>query len=422
MSQRIFPITMPKWGIEMTQGTITEWHAQPGQAITKGDALLDVETEKIVNSVEAPASGTLRRILADSGATENVGALIAVFAGAEVTDADVDAFIAGFQPADTGFEPDSSSAPPASPATAPVPPPATATAPPVSTDEGGGKVSPIARRLAERLGIDVSLIKGTGTHGRVSKEDVEAYAATLQGVSSGSSGAAATPAASAGAGPVRERMTSMRATIAKRLLESKQTIPHYRLAVDVELTALLAHRATLNTGGATKVSINDLLVRATALALVRHPEVNAQLQGDEIVKYAHADVCVAVASANGLVTPIVRAAETKTAAQIAAEVADLAERARGNRLTREEITGGTFTVSNLGMFGVDRFDAIINPPQVAILAVGAASDRVVARDGQPAVRRMVTLTLSCDHRVVDGAMGARFLATLRELIEDPLSL
>jgi pyruvate dehydrogenase E2 component (dihydrolipoamide acetyltransferase) len=410
---------MPKWGIEMTQGTITEWHAQPGQAITKGDALLDVETEKIVNSVEAPASGTLRRILADSGATENVGALIAVFAGADVTDAEVDEFIAGFRPADTGFEPEDSGASAPSPAPTPVPTPASATAAAVSADEGGGKVSPIARRLAERLGIDVSLIKGTGTHGRVSKEDVEAYAASLQGSASDNPGVTSP---SAGAGPVRERMTSMRATIAKRLLESKQTIPHYRLAVDVELTALLAHRATLNRGGATKVSINDLLVRATALALARHPEVNAQLQGDEIVKFAQADVCVAVASANGLVTPVVRAAETKTAAQVSAEVADLAERVRANRLTREEITGGTFTVSNLGMFGVDRFDAIINPPQVAILAVGAATDRVVARDGQPAVRRMVTLTLSCDHRVVDGAMGARFLATLRELLEDPQSL
>jgi pyruvate dehydrogenase E2 component (dihydrolipoamide acetyltransferase) len=214
----------------------------------------------------------------------------------------------------------------------------------------------------------------------------------------------------------------MRATIARRLLESKQTIPHYRLAVDVELTALLAHRAALNTGGSVKVSINDLLVRAVALALVRHPEVNAQLQGDEIVRFPQADVCVAVASDSGLITPVVRNADAKTAAQISTEVADLAERARNNRLTREEITGGTFTVSNLGMFGVDHFDAIINPPQVAILAVGAGQDRVVARDGQPAVRRMVTLTLSCDHRVVDGAMGAKFLATLRELVETAKSL
>jgi pyruvate dehydrogenase E2 component (dihydrolipoamide acetyltransferase) len=238
---------------------------------------------------------------------------------------------------------------------------------------------------------------------------------------SGQSGTPA-PAAAGTAAPVRERMTSMRATIARRLLESKQTIPHYRLAVDVELTALLAHRTALNAGGSVKVSINDLLVRAVALALVRHPEVNAQLQGDEIVRFPQADVCVAVASDSGLITPVVRNADAKTSAQISAEVADLAERARGNRLTREEITGGTFTVSNLGMFGVDRFDAIINPPQVAILAVGAAQDRVVARDGQATVRRMVTLTLSCDHRVVDGAMGAKFLATLRELVETATSL
>ena len=416
MSQRIYPVTMPKWGIEMTEGTITEWHVSPGQSVTKGDHLLDVETEKIVNSVEAPASGTVRRVLADVGGTEKVGALIAVFAEADVPDTEVDAFIAAFKPADTSFEPDGGSAPAPSPAPAAAP---VAAANVEASADGGGKVSPIARRLAEKLGIDVSLIKGTGTHGRVSKEDVEAYAAAMQ---AGQTGAAATAAVAGTAAPMRERMTSMRATIARRLLESKQTIPHYRLAVDVELTALLAHRAALNAGGSAKVSINDLLVRAVALALVRHPEVNAQLQGDEIVRFTQADVCVAVASESGLVTPVVRNADAKTAAQISTEVADLAERARSNRLTREEITGGTFTVSNLGMFGVDRFDAIINPPQVAILAVGAGQDRVVARDGQPAVRRMVTLTLSCDHRVVDGAMGAKFLATLRELVETAKSL
>ena len=209
----------------------------------------------------------------------------------------------------------------------------------------------------------------------------------------------------------------MRATIARRLLEAKQSIPHYRLSVDVDLTALLAHRAQLNAAGGAKVSVNDLLVRAAALALVRHPVVNSQLQGDEIVRFPQADVCVAVATENGLVTPIVRAAETKSPARIATEIADLAERARSGKLTRDEITGGTFTVSNLGMYGVDRFDGIINPPQVAILAVGAATDRVVARNGLPAVAKVATLTLSCDHRVVDGAAGAQFLATMRELIE-----
>ena len=338
MSQRIFPITMPKWGIEMTQGTITAWHAQPGQAVTKGDALLDVETEKIVNSVESPASGTLRRILADSGATENVGALIAVFAEADVAEADVDAFIAGFQPADTGFEPEDSSAPAPSAATAAAPPPASAAAPAVSADGWRRQGQP---DRAPPRGAPRDRRVGHQGH-RHPRARLEGGRRSVRRVAAGWSRAVPLPRRrrrqSQAQVPVRERMTSMRATIAKRLLESKQTIPHYRLAVDVELTALLAHRATLNTGGATKVSINDLLVRATALALARHPEVNAQLQGDEIVKYAQADVCVAVASANGLVTPVVRAAETKTAAQIAAEVADLAERARGNRLTREEIT------------------------------------------------------------------------------------
>jgi pyruvate dehydrogenase E2 component (dihydrolipoamide acetyltransferase) len=414
MSQRIFPITMPKWGIEMQQGTITQWHAAPGQTLAKGDTLLDVETEKIVNSVEAPVAGTLRRILADVGATESVGVLIAVFANADVADAEIDHFVSCFKPADTSFEPDAGASAASTAASAPSP-----AAPTAEATDGAGKVSPIARRLAEKFGIDVTQIKGTGSHGRVSKEDVEAYIAAMGGSAQPSTAAAA---ADTMAAPMRERMTSMRATIARRLLESKQSIPHYRLAIDVDLTALLARRAATNAAGGTKVSVNDLLVRASALALAQHPAVNAQLQGDEVVKFPQADICVAVAADNGLVTPIVRSAETKSAAQIAAEVTDLAERARGGKLTREEITGGTFTVSNLGMFGVDRFDAIINPPQVAILAIGAATDRVVARNGQPAVARVATLTLSCDHRVVDGATGARFLATLRELVESATAL
>jgi len=405
MRQRIYPVTMPKWGIEMQEGTITQWHATPGQPVAKGDALLDVETEKIVNSVEAPVAGTLRRILADTGATAAVGALIAVFAAPDVAESEVDAFIAGFRPADTSFEPDAGTAGSAAPAP--------------TEAEGETRVSPIARRLAGKLGVDVTRIKGTGSHGRVSKEDVEAYAAAT---SRGMGAPAAPAAATAGPAPTREKMTSMRATIARRLLESKQSIPHYRLAVDVDLTALLVRRAQLNAGGGNKISVNDLLVRACALALVKHPAVNAQLQGDEVVKFPQADVCVAVASDNGLVTPIVRAADTKSTAQIANEVADLAERARSGRLTRDEITGGTFTISNLGMFGVDRFDAIINPPQVAILAVGAGTDRVIARSGQAVVAKVATLTLSCDHRVVDGVAGAQFLAALRELVERPDTL
>jgi pyruvate dehydrogenase E2 component (dihydrolipoamide acetyltransferase) len=425
MSQRIFPITMPKWGIEMQEGTITDWHFAPGADVAKGEVLLDVETEKIVNSVEAPVAGTLRRIVAEKGATEKVGALIAIFADAAVADGEIDAFVATFRPADSSFEPDAGGA-----AAAPAPAArADGTAPAAETD-GEARVSPIARRIAERLGVDLANVRGTGRNGRVSKEDVEAYAAA-QGLGGAGTGAAAAPTAAAGGAPApaaatnpvtREKLTSMRATIARRLLESKQGIPHYRLSVDVDLSALLARRAELNADGGARISVNDLLLRACALALVEHPGVNAQLHGDEVHRYAHADVCVAVATDGGLVTPVVRAADRLTAAQVATAVVDLAERARTGRLTRDEISGGTFTISNLGMYGVDRFDGIINPPQVAILAVGAGRERVIARDGRPVVATVATLTLSCDHRVVDGAVGAQFLATLRARIEQPAAL
>ena len=410
MSQQIFPITMPKWGIEMQQGTITQWHAAPGQTVQKGDTLLDVETEKIVNSVEAPVSGVLRQILAATGAVENVGALIAVFAEPSVSDEEINAFVRGFKPPNTSFEPDSA---PAAAGVAQTPAPVTA-----PTEEG--RISPIARRVAERLGIDISKVQGTGRNGRVSKEDVEAYAAKSGSGASPQAGGTATVTAPSAA-PVREKMSSMRATIAKRLLASTQEIPHYRLEVDVDFTALLEHRAALNASGG-KVSVNDLLVRATAITLMAHKAVNAQLVGDEILKSAHADISIAIATENGLITPVVRGAEQKTPAQIGAEVRDFAERARTNRLTREEISGGSFTISNLGMFGIDRFDAIINPPQVAILAVGAAADRVIVRNGRQLIAKTATLTLSADHRVVDGAVGAQFLGALRALLEQPTSL
>jgi pyruvate dehydrogenase E2 component (dihydrolipoamide acetyltransferase) len=410
---------MPKWGIEMQEGTITTWNIAPGQSIGKGENLLEVETEKIVNSVEAPIAGTLRRIVGQPGEVRKVGALIGVFAEADISDAEIDRFIASFKGADASFEPDPAAAPSpaAAPAPAVIPPRAEPQAFTSSGDEGAeARVSPIARRLAEQLGVDLSKVKGTGRNGRISKEDVEAYAAAQ----AASAGAAASGAAGANAS-TREKLASMRATIAKRLVESKQTIPHYRLAADADAAALLARRAVLANAG-TRVSVNDLIVRACALALVEHPAVNAQLVGDEVVRYADADIALAVATDNGLITPIVRSVNRKSLAEIAAESAALAERARAGKLTRDEITGGTFTVSNLGMFGLDRFDAIINPPQVAILAVGAARDSVVVRAGQPAVGKLIALTLSCDHRVVDGAVGAAFLKTLRELIESAASL
>ena len=328
-----------------------------------------------------------------------------------VGDAEVDAFIRNFRPADTSFERDDSAggeAPAATAAAAATAQPATPAAPSEDGDEP--RVSPIARRLAEKLGIDPSRIVGTGRNGRVSKEDVEAYAAKL------AAAPAPAPEATAAATPLRrERLTSMRATIARRLGESKQTIPHYRVSIDLDADALLARRRSLADTG-IKVSVNDLLLEAVARALVRHPRVNAQFDGNEVLEFGQADIAVAVATDSGLITPVIRAADGKSVERLAVESRELAERARAGRLTREEITGGTFTVSNLGMYGVKAFDAIVNPPQVAILAIGAAEARPVVRYGALAVGTRMTVTLSSDHRVVDGAAAAAFLATLAELV------
>lgn len=403
MSQPITAVTMPKWGIEMTEGAITAWNVAVGQQANKGDPLLDVETEKIVNQVESPSDGVLRRILANAGDTRPVGALIGVLAAATVPDADIDAFVAAFRGASVNFEPETGVAPA----------PSATIDPAADAGDGEQRVSPIARRLAERLGVDLSKVQGTGRNGRISKEDVEAWVAVHGADASGGS-----PAADA----MRVRLSPTRLTIARRLTEASQSIPHIRLDVDVAVDALLAHRAALQEAGSTRISVNDLLLRACALALVKHPQVNAQLDGEELLQFPHADIAIAVATANGLITPIVRQADTKPAAAVASESAMLIERAQSGSLTRADISGGSFTISNLGMYGIRRFDAIVNPPQVAILAVGRIEERVIVRAAQTAIARMLTLTLAADHRVVDGAAGAQFLDTLRQLIEDPSSL
>jgi pyruvate dehydrogenase E2 component (dihydrolipoamide acetyltransferase) len=426
----IHPITMPKWGIEMQEGTVTAWHFAPGQSVAKGDALLDVETEKIVNSVEAPVSGVLRRIIGAPGEVRAVGELIGVFAGADVPEAEVERFIGSFVAADASFEPRTTTPQSAAPASTAAPAPATAGPAVADTDaEGDARVSPIARRVAIELGVDLGQVRGTGRNGRISKQDVEAFAAARGATAAGaaaSAGAARAHDSTAASAPIagetpavsRERLSATRATIARRLLESKQQIPHFRLCITVDAAPAVAHRAALRDRGIA-VSLNDLVVRACALALVQHRDLNARFEGDEILRYRDADVCVAVATDAGLMTPVVRAANAKEVRQIAAETADLADKARTGRLAREDIAGGSFTVSNLGMHGVERFDAVINPPQVAILAVGAVRSAIVPIGGAPAVGQVMELTLSCDHRVVDGAVGAGFLATLRDLLEHP---
>ena len=397
MSVSIRAITMPKWGIEMTRGTVSGWRVQVGEQIERGAEILDVETEKIVNAVESPATGTLRRIIADSGDTRDVGALIGVIADAQTSDAEIARFIESFVGAVVTFEPDSEAA-------------AETASSPESARVGKtaeGLVSPIALRVAERLGVDLAQVFGTGRNGRISKEDVEAFAANKSAV------------ANAEAETHRVRMSARRLVIARHLLESKQSIPHFRLDIDVRFGPLLQAKRAYK--GPERVTINDWVLHATARALIRHPMLNAQFDGEDIVQFKNADIAIAVTTEAGLITPIVRAANLKSLGSIALECRDLIERARLGTLKREEITGGSFTVSNLGMYGISRFDAIISAPRVAILAVGAISQRPLVRNGTLEVADVATLTLSADHRVVDGAVGAAFLSTLGEILENPTS-
>jgi len=504
----ITAITMPKWGMEMSEGTINEWRNAVGDTVTAGADLVDVETSKIVNTVTAPADGVLRRVLAQPGEIHAVGALLGVVASADTAEADIDQFIAakgGAAPAPAEAAPaekaaaPQASAPqevsaaekPAAADTARVTPirPAqaapgalakladggddsavaatpiarrlarqygvnlhniTATgrhqrvtktdleeavlaaggnllasnaAParqPAEQDDSNVRATPVARRLARELGINLHDCRASGDRGRVAKADVEAAAALLKRQAAAPAGGV--PAA---APPAFEEapLSGMRKTIAARLQQSKQTAPHFRVNVDAEIDTLLAVRKQLNDANSNaRISVNDFIIKACASALMRVPEVNVQFDNDSLRRFRHADIAVAVALPEGLITPIVKQADTKGLVAISNEVRDLSTRARLGTLGPDEFQGGTFTVSNLGMFGVKQFDAIINPPQCAILAVGAGEQRPVVRDGQLAVATVVTLSLASDHRIIDGALAAKFMAALKGFLEQPATM
>ena len=384
----IYPIAVPKWGIEMVEGTITAWNKSEGDAVAKGDEVFEMESDKIVNVWEAPVDGVLRRILAEPGDPYPVGALLGVIAADGVGDADIDAFIAGYAGEDGSAEP------------APEAPEPAPTAAPAQTGDAYTRSAPAVRKLADDLGVDLNTVTGTGRRGRITEDDVREAA----GGGDSPSGVDVIP------------LSPTRKTIARRLTEAKQAIPHFYLTVDLPLDGLLAHRKTLNAAGETKVSVNDLVVWCVGQALMREPRVNVNLVGDDIHQFFSANVAVAVATDDGLYPVTLQGVEALSPAQVASATAVLADKARTGSLAKEDISGGSFTVSNLGMFGVSQFTAIINPPMGAILALGKGEPRVVVRDGETAVATLMTATLSCDHRVIDGAVGAAFLAALNDVM------
>ena len=383
----IYPIAVPKWGIEMVEGTINSWSKREGDAVARGDEVFDMESDKIVNVWESPVSGVLRRIIAAEGDTRPVGALLGIIADAGVSDADIDAFVAGF-----GNGNKAEAAPKAAPRSASGP------------NDAVSRTNPVVRKLAEELAVDLNTLVGTGRNGRITREDVQAAAASGDGADDE---VELIP------------LSATRKTIAQRLTQAKQAIPHFYLAVDYELDQLLAKRQQLLAAGEANISINDLIVWCVAQALVREPRVNVNLVVDTVHQFKRAHVSVAIATDEGLYPATIRNAGALSVAEIAAATAAMAAKARDGKLTREDISGGSFTVSNLGMFGVDSFTAIINPPMGAILALGKGRQQVVARDGQATVATVMSATLSCDHRVIDGAVGARFLQVLGEIIASP---
>ncbi len=438
-------ILMPALSPTMTEGTLARWLKKEGDTITAGDVIAEIETDKATMEVEAVDEGVLGKILVADG-TEGV----AVNATIGILVEQGEAVPPGDAPASAPAAPapkpaDSAPKPPAA-AASPAPVPNGHAPEPVHAEGARVFASPLARRMAQQAGIALESLKGSGPNGRIVRADIDAAQkggpkpapAPAQAASPAPAPAAAKapapapapkPAAPVIAAPHRlVPNTGMRKTIARRLSEAKQSIPHFYLSSDVELDALMKLRADLNAKsakegpGAFKLSVNDLIIKACAVALRRVPNANASYTDDAMVLYDDVDISVAVATEGGLITPIIRRADQKGLATISNEMKDLAARARAGRLKPEEFQGGGFSISNLGMYGVKSFSAIINPPQGAIIAVGAGEPRPVMRGGEIVPATVMTCTLSVDHRVIDGALGAELLAAFKSIVQDPMSL
>ena len=423
-------ILMPALSPTMTEGTLARWLKKEGDAIRAGDVIAEIETDKATMEVEAVDEGVLGKILvADGTQGVKVNDPIAVL--------DNDG-AASPPPAAAGKPaPKQEAGEVAAPVQSAAPPPAQSVVAADATDEGRVFASPLARRMAQQAGIALDSVKGSGPNGRIVRADVEAAqgrpAAPAPATVAAMAQPAAPPAPARPATPIAAAgrlvpLSNVKRVTARRLAEAKQTIPHFYVSIDIELDALLAMRGELNARspkegpGAFKLSVNDMLIKACAVVLRRVPGVNASFSDDGIFHYDDVDIAVAVSIPDGLITPIIRRADQKGLAAISNEGRSLFERARAGKLKPEEFQGGGFSVSNMGMYGVRDFAAIINPPQAAILAVAAGEPRAVVRDGQLAVATVMTCTLSVDHRVIDGALAAQFVSTLKSVVQDPLGL
>ena len=430
-------ILMPALSPTMEEGTLAKWLVKEGDTVSSGDLLAEIETDKATMEFEAVDEGTVGKILVPEG-SENVAVNTPIAVLLEDGESADDIGTASAAPAPAAAE-EAPAKEEAAPAAAAAPAPAPAA--PVSADGNRIFASPLARRIAKDKGLDLSQIKGSGPKGRIVKADVENATASAPAAATAAPAAkAAAPAAAAPAGPSTEqvlrmyegreyeevKLDGMRKTIAARLTEAKQTIPHFYLRRDIQLDALLKFRSQLNKqleGRGVKLSVNDFIIKASAIALQQVPEANAVWAGDRTLKLKPSDVAVAVAIEGGLFTPVLKDADMKSLSALSAEMKDLAARARDRKLAPEEYQGGSFAISNLGMFGIDNFDAVINPPHGGILAVGAGAKKpVVGADGELTVATVMSVTLSVDHRVIDGALGAELLNAIKDNLENPVAM
>ena len=418
-------VTMPALSPTMTEGKLSKWLVQEGDDVRSGDVIAEIETDKAVMEVEALDDGKITTIVIAEG-TEGVavGTTIAEILG----DGEDSALSSSPSPAKEAApasvaseaqEATPKEQPKEAPVAAPVAPVAKPTPVASSPVQSGERIfaSPLARRIAEDRGIDLASLKGSGPRGRIIKADLENVGATV----TASTPQAVMPIQTGEESSVIEH-TQMRKVIADRLQQSMQDSPHFYVNMDIDIGQMLTARKALNDHApeGVKISVNDMIIKAAATALMRVPEVNASWEGTQTRRFHHADISVAVAIEGGLITPIIRHADEKGLEAISSEVAALAKKAHDGKLAPEEYTGGSFTISNLGMFGVTSFTAVINPPQAAILAIGAGEERAVVRNGQLAVATMMTATLSSDHRVIDGATAARFMKVFKDIVENPV--